>query len=45
MDEAILENSHHIAYYNSVRQHSALGYPAPNYFETQLKNTSPLCPA
>lgn len=43
--EAKLEISHHIAYYNAERRHSALGYQSPNYFETQLQTTSQLCPA
>ena len=43
--EAKLEISHHIAYYNAERRHSALGYRSPNHFETQLKTTSQLCPA
>ena len=30
--------------YNAERQHSVLGYQTPNYFETQLKTTSQLCP-
>lgn len=28
--------SHHIAYYNAERRHSALGYRAPNHFEIHL---------
>ncbi|WP_167852007.1 IS3 family transposase [Hymenobacter elongatus] len=43
--EAKLEISHHIAYYNAERRHSALGYHSPNHFETQLLTTSQLCPA
>ena len=43
--EAKLEISHHIAYYNAERRHSALGYHSPNHFETQFKTTSQLCPA
>ena len=43
--EAKLEISHHIAYYNAERRHSALGYQSPNHFETQLQTTSQLCPA
>jgi putative transposase len=37
--------SHHIAYYNAERRHSALGYQSPNHFESQLQTTSQLCPA
>ena len=40
--EAKLEISHHIVYYNAERRHSALGYLAPNYFETHLQTTSQL---
>ena len=43
--EARLEISHHIAYYNAERRHSALGYRAPNHFETHFQTTSQLCPA
>ncbi len=43
--EAKLEISHHIAYYNAERRHSALGYQAPNHFELHLQTTSQLCPA
>jgi transposase InsO family protein len=43
--EAKLEISHHVAYYNAERRHSALGYHSPNHFETQFKTTSQLCPA
>ena len=45
LTEARLEISHHIAYYNAERRHSALGYCSPNHFESQLKTTSQLCPA
>ena len=43
--EAKLEISHHVAYYTAERRHSALGYLAPNHFETHLQTTSQLCPA
>ncbi|WP_317192392.1 IS3 family transposase [Hymenobacter jeongseonensis] len=43
--EARLEVSHYIAYYNAERRHSALGYLAPNHFESHLQTTSQLCPA
>ena len=43
--EARLEISHYIAYYNAERRHSALGYLAPNHFETHQQTTSLLCPA
>ncbi len=43
--EARLEISYHVAYYNAERRHSALGYPAPNHFETHLQTTSQRCPA
>ena len=45
LTETRLEISHHIAYYNAERRHSALGYLAPNHFKTQLQTTSQLCPA
>ena len=45
LTEARLEISHHIAYHNAERRHSALGYLAPNHFEKQLQTTSQLCPA
>jgi putative transposase len=45
LGEARLEISHHVAYYNAERRHSALGYRAPNHFETHLQTTSQLCPA
>jgi transposase InsO family protein len=43
--EAKLEISHHIAYYNAKRRHSALCYLASNQFEIHLQATSQLCPA
>ncbi len=43
--EAKLEISYHIAYYNAEHRHSALGYLAPNHFETQFQTTSQFCPA
>ncbi|WP_394368140.1 transposase [Hymenobacter caeli] len=45
LEEAKLEISHHIAYYNAECCHSAIGYRSPNYFETQLQTTSQFCPA
>ncbi|MDO7886479.1 integrase core domain-containing protein [Hymenobacter cheonanensis] len=45
LPEATLESSHPIACYNAERRHSALGYRAPNQFETHLQTTSQLCPA
>jgi putative transposase len=41
--EARLEISHYLAYYNAERRHSALGYLAPNRFETHFQTTSQLC--
>ena len=43
--EAKLEISHHVAYYNAERRHSALGYQPPNHFETHFQTTAQLCPA
>ncbi len=40
LTEAKLEISHHIAYYNAERRHSALGYHSPNHFENHLQPTS-----
>ena len=40
LEEARLELSHYIAYYNDERRHSALGYHSPNHFETHLQTTS-----
>ena len=45
LEEAKLEISHHIVYYNAERRHSALAYQSPNHFETQFQTTSQLCPA
>jgi transposase InsO family protein len=45
LEEARLELSHYIAYYNDERRHSALAYHSPNCFETQLQTTSQMCPA
>lgn len=45
LSEARLEISHYIAYYNAERWHSALGYLAPNHFETHFQTTSQLCAA
>jgi putative transposase len=43
--EARLEISHYLAYYNAERRHSALGYLAPNHFETHFQTASQLCAA
>jgi len=45
LSEARLEISHYIAYYNAERRHSALGYLAPNHFETNFQTASQLCAA
>ena len=42
LSEARLEISHYLAYYNAERRHSALGYFAPNHFETHFQTTSQL---
>ncbi|WP_133257270.1 integrase core domain-containing protein [Hymenobacter edaphi] len=44
LEEARLELSHYITYYNDERRHSALGYQAPNHFEIPLQTSSPKCP-
>jgi putative transposase len=38
--EAHLKISHYLAYYNAERRHSALGYLAPNHFETHFRTAS-----
>ena len=45
LEEARLEISHHVSYYNAERRHSALGYHSPNHFETHFQTTSQLCAA
>ena len=45
LSEARLEISHYLAYYNAERRHSALGYLAPNHFETRCQTMSQLCAA
>ena len=45
LSEARLETSHYLAYYNAERRHSALGYLAPNHFETHFQTMSQLCAA
>jgi transposase InsO family protein len=45
LSEARLEISRYLAYYNAERCHSALGYLAPNHFETNFQTTSQLCAA
>jgi putative transposase len=45
LSEASLEISHYLAYYSAERRHSALGYLAPNHFETHFQTTSQLCAA
>lgn len=44
LEEARLELSHYIVYYNAER-HSALDYQSPNRFKTLLQTTSQKCPA
>jgi putative transposase len=43
--EAQLEISYYLACYNAERRHSALGYRAPNHFETHFQPASQLCAA
>jgi putative transposase len=43
--EARLQISHYLAYYNAESRHSALGYVAPNHFETHFQTTSQFCAA
>jgi len=43
LSEARLEISHYLAYYNAERRHSALGYLAPNHFETHFQTTTQFC--
>jgi putative transposase len=45
LSEARLEISHYLAYYNAERRHSALGYLAPNHFESHFQPASQLCAA
>jgi putative transposase len=45
LTEARLEISHYLAYYNAERRYSALGYLAPNHFETHFQTTSQRCAA
>ncbi|MGI4884116.1 MAG: integrase core domain-containing protein [Janthinobacterium lividum] len=42
---ARLEISYYLAYYDAERRHSALGYLAPNRFETPFQTASQLCAA
>ncbi|RZJ94418.1 MAG: hypothetical protein EOO60_03095 [Hymenobacter sp.] len=43
VSEARLEISHYLVYYNTGRRHSALGYFAPNHFETHFQTVAQLC--
>ena len=43
LSEARLEISRYLTYYNAERRHSALGYLAPNHFETHFQTMSQLC--
>jgi transposase InsO family protein len=45
LSEARLEISYYLVYYNAERRHSALGYLAPNHFESHFQTTSQLCAA
>jgi putative transposase len=45
LQEACLELSHCIAYYNNELQPSALGYLVSNHFETRLQTPSEKCQA
>jgi transposase InsO family protein len=45
LSEVRLDISHYIIYYNAERRHSALGYLAPNHFETLFQTKSQLCAA
>ena len=45
LSEARLESSHYLACYNAERRHSALGYLAPNHFETHFQPAPQLCVA
>jgi putative transposase len=42
---ARLEISHYLVYYNAEHRHLALGYLAPNRFETHFQPTFQLCAA
>ena len=43
LSEARLEINCYLAYYNAERHHPALGYLAPNHFETHFQTMSRLC--